>query len=75
MQPPGARIFANIAANIRQLHGDTQVSRPGQRRVIFHAHEDRHHDTDGARHTSAVLTDIAQRLVVTPLDVPLKTLE
>ena len=75
VQPPGAGVFAHIAADIGQLHSHAQISGACQRRMVFHTHENRHHDADRACHTRAVVTDFCQRVVIPSVGVPLKSLK
>ena len=72
---PHARILAHIARNVRQLHADPEIRSACERVRRPHAHEQRHHDADRARHARRVGAQVGEVLVAAPLGIPGETLE
>ncbi len=70
IQPAGARVFADVARNIGELHRDAEIAGARQRHGVAHAHHQRHHHADGAGDAHRIGLQIVEGLVAPPFGVP-----
>ena len=75
VQAAVARVFADIAGDVGQLHGHTEFGRAGQRRGRPRAHHQRHHHAHRAGHAGTVVLHVGQGFVMAPLGIPQKTFQ
>ena len=74
-KPAVSRILADVARDIRQLHGDAEIAGAGEQRGIAHAHHHRHHGADRAGHAHRVVLELRQVLVAATFRIPFEALE
>ena len=75
VEPSHAGVFTNIACNVGELHGHTQLAGSGHWARLTHAHHKGHHGAHRACHPRAVIKDILKGLVDAALGVPFKALK
>ena len=70
IEPAVAGILADVAGDVGQLHGHTQLDRRGQPLGVAHPHQHRHHGADGPGHPHRIGAQRRQILVAATLGVP-----
>jgi hypothetical protein len=72
---PAARVFADIAGNVGELHGKAQIGSTGQHRAVADPHDQRHHHANGGGDAGRIGTQLVAIAVGSVLDIPFKALD
>ncbi len=61
VESTAASILTHVAQDVRQLHGNPEIDRVWQRRLVLATEDRRHHETDRSRHVIAVASELVPR--------------
>ena len=75
VEPAHARVLADVARDVRQLHRDAEVAGSRDRPGVARTHDERHHRADAAGDAGGVVVELRERLVLAPRRVPGEPLE
>ena len=70
VEPPLARILTHVAGDVGQLHGNAQVTGPGQRIPVAHPHQHAHHRPHRRGDTGRIGAQVRQGGVAASHRVP-----
>ena len=70
IETAGARIFADVARDIGELHRNAEIAGARQRQPVTHAHHQRHHHADRARDAHCIGLQFLKTLVAAAFRIP-----
>ena len=72
---PCPGVFSDIARDVCELHGEPEIAGAGEDSGCPGAHQQGHHDPDGAGYAGRVGVEVIQRLVAAAVHVPCEAFE